>query len=127
MQTLASTLNRSVRTVQRHLHLLKELGLVEFVSRRRHKGKFSSYLYKICFIATTGHERRMAKGDPNIRRTKRTTNTPKSPDKDRLDGYWSFFGEAAPSDRQAVHDREQIEKRKEAAKRRTDGFEWLFS
>ena len=27
METLAKTLGRSVRTVQRHLHLLKELGL----------------------------------------------------------------------------------------------------
>jgi hypothetical protein len=27
METLARTLGRSVRTVQRHLHLLKELGL----------------------------------------------------------------------------------------------------
>jgi DNA-binding transcriptional ArsR family regulator len=126
METLAQILNRSVRTVQRHLHLLRELGLIEFVNRRRHKGKFSSYLYKICFIATTGHGRRMARGDPNIRRTRHTTNTPKSPSKDRLDGYWSFFGEAAPADKQELHDREQIEKRKEQAKRRSDGFEWLF-
>ena len=126
METLAQTLNRSVRTVQRHLHVLRELGLIEFVQRRRHKGKFSSYLYKIVFIATTGHGRRMARGDPNIRRTKRTTNTPISPQKDRLDGYWSFFGEAAPVDKQEVHDREQLEKRKAQAKRRTDGFEWLF-
>src|SRR4051794_1802851 len=58
METLAQTLNRSVRTVQRHLHVLRELGLIEFVQRRRHKGKFSSYLYKIVFIATTGHGRR---------------------------------------------------------------------
>ena len=40
METLARTLNRSVRTVQRHLHLLKEKGLIEFVERRRHKGRF---------------------------------------------------------------------------------------
>jgi DNA-binding transcriptional ArsR family regulator len=38
METLAKTLGRSVRTVQRHLHLLKELGLVEFVERRRNRG-----------------------------------------------------------------------------------------
>ena len=126
METLAQILNRSVRTVQRHLHLLRELGLVEFVNRRRHKGKFSSYLYKIVFVATTGHGRRMAKGDPNRRRTKPVPTTPKSPSKDRLDGYWSFFGEAAPADKQEVHNREQIEKRKAQAKRRTDGFEWLF-
>jgi DNA-binding transcriptional ArsR family regulator len=126
METLARTLNRSVRTVQRHLHLLRELGLIEFVNRRRHKGKFSSYLYKIVFIATTGHGWRLVKGDPNIRRTKRTTNAPKSPQKDRAEGYWWSFGEQAPAGKQEEHDRRQFEKRKEAAKRRTDGFEWLF-
>jgi DNA-binding transcriptional ArsR family regulator len=35
METLAKNLGRSVRTVQRHLHLLKELGLIEFVERRQ--------------------------------------------------------------------------------------------
>jgi DNA-binding transcriptional ArsR family regulator len=36
METLAKTLGRSVRTVQRHLHLLRERGLIEFVERRRY-------------------------------------------------------------------------------------------
>ena len=31
METLARRLSRSPRTIQRHLHLLKEKGLVEFV------------------------------------------------------------------------------------------------
>jgi hypothetical protein len=35
MDTLARTLNRSVRTVQRHLHLLKDLGLFECFGIRR--------------------------------------------------------------------------------------------
>jgi hypothetical protein len=126
METLAQILNRSVRTVQRHLHLLRELGLIEFVERRRHKGKFSSYLYKILFIATTGHGRRMAKGAPNIRRTRRTTNTPKSPSKDITEGYWWLCGTEGPAGKQDEHDRQQFEKRKAAANRRTDGFEWLF-
>jgi DNA-binding transcriptional ArsR family regulator len=39
METLASTLGRSVRTIQRHLHLLKSKGLVEFVERRRNGGQ----------------------------------------------------------------------------------------
>jgi DNA-binding transcriptional ArsR family regulator len=67
METLAKTLGRSVRTVQRHLHLLKERGLVEFVERRRHKGRFSSYLYRVVHIvstssSTTGHGGRAVKG-----------------------------------------------------------------
>jgi DNA-binding transcriptional ArsR family regulator len=60
METLASTLGRSVRTVQRHLHVLKSKGLVEFVERRRNKGRYSSYLYRVVHIAlTTGHGRRV--------------------------------------------------------------------
>ena len=34
METLASTLGRSVRTVQRHLHVLKSKGLGFFVGKR---------------------------------------------------------------------------------------------
>ena len=99
METLASTLNRSVRTIQRHLHLLKELGLIEFLERRRHKGRFSSYLYKVVHIAlTTGHARPVSKRAPNIDRTKPLLNTPKSP----------------------------IKTREEQAARRKEGYEWLF-
>ena len=70
METIAAMIGRSARTVQRHMHLLKDLGLVEFVSRRRSKwGRFSSYLYRVLAIPsmarskkgrTTGHGRRVA-------------------------------------------------------------------
>jgi DNA-binding transcriptional ArsR family regulator len=60
METLAKTLGRSVRTVQRHLHVLKSKGLVEFVERRRNRGRYSSYLYRVVHIVcTTGHGRRV--------------------------------------------------------------------
>jgi DNA-binding transcriptional ArsR family regulator len=56
METLANTLGRSVRTIQRHLHLLNELGLIEFVERRRLRGRYSSYVYRVLHIMrTTGH------------------------------------------------------------------------
>jgi helix-turn-helix protein len=63
METRANTLGHSVRTIQKHLHLLKEKGLIEFVERRRHKGMFSSYLYRVVHIVSssnsiTGHGRR---------------------------------------------------------------------
>ena len=64
METLAAILKRSVRTIQRHVHLLKELGLIEFVERRRHKGRFSSYTHKISHIVTTGHARPVEKLRP---------------------------------------------------------------
>ncbi len=126
MDTLAQTLNRSVRTIQRHLHLLKEAGVIEFVERRRFKGKFSSYTYKILHIVTTGHGRRMDKRRSNKRRTKPVPTTPKSPENDRKVGYWWLFGETAPANTDDSTPTETYHKRRANAKRRTDGYEWLF-
>jgi DNA-binding transcriptional ArsR family regulator len=102
MQTLANTLGRSVRTVQRHLHLLKEKGLIQFVERRRNRGRYSSYLYKVLHISTTGHGRPLA--SINKRRTKPrlSKKTPKNQEYD------------------------QEEHRKHEAERRKEGYEWLF-
>jgi DNA-binding transcriptional MocR family regulator len=127
MRTLAEILKRSVRTIQRHLHLLAEKGLIEIVERRRNKGKFSSYLYRILFIPTTGHGRPRASQAPNIRRTKRLRTPPKSPTKSVTEGYEWLFGQEAPADKREMHDREQKQKREEEAKRRRDGFDWFFS
>jgi DNA-binding transcriptional ArsR family regulator len=104
METLAKTLGRSVRTIQRHLHLLKEIGLVEFVERRRSRGRYSSYVYRVLHImrTTTGHGGRV--GSILKRRTKPSLST-KPP---RTQEY------------------ERQEERKREAKRRTEGFEWLF-
>ena len=103
METLAKTLGRSVRTVQRHLHLLKELSLIEFVERRRLRGRYSSYVYRVLHIMrTTGHGGRV--GSILKRRTKPrlSTKPPKTQE----------------------HNRQ--EERKREAQRRTEGFEWLF-
>ena len=103
METLANTLGRSVRTVQRHLHLLKELGLIEFVERRRLRGRFSSYVYRVLHIMlTTGHGGRVA--SILKRRTKpRLSKTPPQ-----------------------IHEHDPQERRKQEAQRRREGFEWLF-
>jgi DNA-binding transcriptional MocR family regulator len=127
METLAQTLNRSVRTVQRHLHLLKELGLIEFITRRRNKGRFSSYLYKICFLATTGHGGQVGGSRSNKRRTRRLRTTPKSPSNSVKDGYHWLFGEDPPPDEQKTHDAAAQKQREEEAKRRREGFEWFFN
>jgi DNA-binding transcriptional ArsR family regulator len=126
METLAATLNRSVRTIQRHLHLLKELGLIEFINRRRYKGRFSSYLYKICFHATTGHGQPVGSSRSNKRRTKQLRTTPKSPSKSMTDGYEWLFGETASPETQKEHDTAVQKQREEEAKRRTEGYEWFF-
>jgi predicted transcriptional regulator len=103
METLAKTLGRSVRTVQRHLYLLSERGLIEFCERRRYKGRFSSYLYKVVHIVrTTGHGRRVAGRSLYRERTKVLSNSEKSPEE--------------PME----------EKREREAKRRREGYEWLF-
>ena len=102
METLASTLGRSVRTVQRHLHVLKSKGLVEFVERRRNKGRYSSYLYRVLHIvSTTGHGRRVEARSLYRERTKRLSNSQKSTES-------------------------KEERRQREAKRRREGYEWLF-
>jgi predicted transcriptional regulator len=103
METLAKTLHRSVRTVQRHLHLLRQKGLLEFVERRRTKGKFSSYLYRVLHIVrTTGHAKRLAGRRLYKERTKELSNCAKEQES-------------------------REERREREAKRRVEGYEWLFA
>src|SRR5215204_4873112 len=124
METLAKTLGRSVRTIQRHLHLLKELGLIEFVERRRHKGRFSSYLYKVVHIVrTTGHGRRAVRGDPIYRRTKRSVTPPNSPP---MEGYSWLFGRGDEPAGEQEHKKERKERRSRESQERKEGYEWLF-
>jgi DNA-binding transcriptional ArsR family regulator len=102
METLASTLGRSVRTIQRHLHVLKSKGLVEFVERRRTRGRYSSYLYRVVHIVrTTGHGRRVEPRFLYRERTKGLSNYQKSTESKQ-------------------------ERRQREAKRRREGYEWLF-
>jgi DNA-binding transcriptional ArsR family regulator len=102
MNRLASILGCSVRTVQRHLHVLKDKGLLEFVERRRHKGRYSSYLYRVGHIVrTTGHGRRVEGRYLYKERTKGLSNSSKNT--------------------QSREERKQRE-----AKRRREGYEWLF-
>ena len=102
METLAKTLKRSVRTIQRHLHLLRERGVIEFVERRRNRGRFSSYLYRVVhIIRTTGHGRRVGGRFLYKERTKELSNSPKSTES-------------------------KEERKQREAKRRREGYEWLF-
>src|SRR5215212_6806941 len=124
METLAKILGRSVRTVQRHLHLLKELGLIEFVERRRQRGRFSSYLYKVIHIVrTTGHGRRAVSGNPIYRGTKRSVTSPNSPP---MEGYSWLFGRGEDPAVEAEHKRERTKKRSRESQERKEGYEWLF-
>ncbi len=126
METLAGTLGRSVRTIQRHLHLLQEKGLIEFVERKRDtSGRFGAYVYKVLHIIastsskTTGHPRPVA---PLNRKTKRG-NPPNNPPKRSVtEGYgWLFGDPASPGP-----DPEAKERRRRDAERRKEGYEFLF-
>jgi DNA-binding transcriptional ArsR family regulator len=102
MNRLAHILGCSVRTVQRHLHLLKDQGLIEFVERRRTRGRYSSYLYRVVHIVrTSGHGRRVGSRSLYRERTKRLSNSPKSTES-------------------------KEERKQREAKRRREGYEWLF-
>ncbi len=131
MLTLAKTLGRSVRTIQRHLHLLKDLGLIEFVERKRDKwGCFGAYVYRILHIATSASSKRRTTGQGNrvalYNRTKQRKNTPynspKRSKKSVTEGYEWLFGDPAPP----RPDPEADERRRRNAERRKEEYEWLF-
>ena len=125
METLASTLNRSVRTVQRHLHLLRKVGYVEFVHRRRNKGRYSSYLYRLPHImrTTTGHGKRVARPSPNREGTKGCSNSPLNPPKEAFN--W-FFGKERNLEAENEHQKQKAEQRRQEAAKQREGYEWLF-
>jgi DNA-binding transcriptional ArsR family regulator len=147
METLANRLSRSPRTIQRHLHLLREKGLIEFVERRRDwHGRFGAYVYRVVHIVaatarkgaeaagsrkgrrrknrpTTGHGSPVAS---NKRQTKRQEGTPLPPKGDVKEGYQWLFGGSASPDAELEHIREVQKKREEEAKRRRRGYEWFF-
>src|SRR3954447_29807 len=110
METLAKTLGRSVRTIQRHLHLIKECGLIEFIERRRNKGRFSSYLYRVLHIVrtTTGHGRPAIQREPIYRRTKRSVTPPISPP---TEGYGWLFDEKPHPETMDESDKERSAQR----------------
>jgi DNA-binding transcriptional ArsR family regulator len=147
METLANRLSRSPRTIQRHLHLLREKGLIEFVERRRDwHGRFGAYVYRVVHIVaatarkgaeaagsrkgrrrknrpTTGHGSPVAS---NKRQTRRQEGTPLPPKGDVKEGYQWLFGGSASPDAELEHIREVQKKREEEAKRRRRGYEWFF-
>jgi DNA-binding transcriptional ArsR family regulator len=132
METLAEVLGRSVRTVQRHLHELRALGLVEFVERRRWRGRFSGYTYRVVHVAalirrkkaasTTGHVRPVGSGPPIVTRTKASKTPPVS---SPTEGYEWLFGTGGTfSPKNASEKRDET--RSERARKRSEGYEWLF-
>jgi DNA-binding transcriptional ArsR family regulator len=132
METLAEVLGRSVRTIQRHLHELRALGLVEFVERRRWRGRFSGYTYRVLHVAalirrkkaspTTGHGRPVGSGPPIVTGT-RASKTP--PVTSPMQGYeWLLDGGTSPQGKNLTGGTDET--RSERARRRSEGYEWLL-
>ena len=123
MQTLAKRLSRSPRTIQRHLHLLKEKGLIEFVERKRDwHGRFGAYVYRVLHIAAAmarGEARRSAeRQQPRKRGSKRES---KRESKKR-----STTGHERP-----VASNKRLTKQNQSTplppkKDSKEGYEWLF-
>ncbi len=72
---------------------------------------------------TTGHSSRVA---PLIGKHKRKEELPQPPQDDPKTGYWWCFGEGAPPGAEEAHRRKADKKREEQARRRSEGYEWLF-
>ncbi|MDP9457035.1 MAG: helix-turn-helix domain-containing protein [Actinomycetota bacterium] len=109
MRRLAGILGRSVRTIQRHVHTLQALGLIEIIERRRWRGRYSSYTFRVLHFvelirrkkgsSTTGHAGPMVKGAPIKKEHKHYEHPPKS---------------------------SQQSKEEQRRRRRAGGYSWLF-
>jgi hypothetical protein len=149
METLAKRLSRSPRTIQRHLHLLKQRGLIEFVERKRDwHGRFGAYLYRVLHIAaattrgearqTTERQQSRNRGSKNLttghgghvasnkRLTKQNQHTPLPPKKNTKEGYGWLFDIESISDADTKHRRHKEEQLKRSSEKRKEGYEWLF-
>jgi DNA-binding IclR family transcriptional regulator len=132
MSTLAVILGRSPRTIQRHLHHLQDLGLVEFVERRRWRGRFAGYTYRVLHVValirrkkrapTTGHGQPVGNAPPIFTGTRSKKTAPiSSPTGARSSSSRRRRG---PETENTAESRAEL--RAEAAKRRVEGYEWLF-
>jgi hypothetical protein len=63
------------------------------------------------------------RGDPNIRRTKRSVTPPNSPPRE---GYSWLFGRGEEPAGEEEHQRERKERRRKESQERKEGYEWLF-
>jgi DNA-binding transcriptional MocR family regulator len=116
-ETLARTLRCSVKTIQRHTKELVQKGLIEIVERKRIKGRFSTYVYKIVHIAqlaTRGHGSRLDRARRNPRKSKKNQRNKKQGTRQ------NFNTPLYPP----TETKEQKRQREE--ENRKDGYEFLF-
>jgi DNA-binding transcriptional ArsR family regulator len=122
MATLARRLKRTPRTIQRHLHLLQDLGLIEFVRRLRdERGRFGAYAYRLVHIAAVTAR----KGGDKVKSRAWSKGSKK---RRRSTGHG---GRVAPLYRTKQQEEDipqppDLDKRAREAKRRVEDYEWLF-
>jgi hypothetical protein len=157
MVRLSRLVGCSVRTIQRHVHLLAKLGLIELLQRRRNsKGRFSSYLYRVVHICqSTGHRRHVVDRSPIYKRRTKSAfqncfagswhlncnsqlvpHDAKLPSQcSQLEGWLTGFemrSKPLSNPQKAFNARidpkdEEARQRAIERKRRTAGYEWLFT
>lgn len=72
MKTIAGMLGCSVRTIQRHLHELRDFGLIEFAQRLRDdSGRYRGYLYRILHTSKIAERRKAKKQEAQERERQR--------------------------------------------------------
>ena len=135
MDTLARTLGRTPRTIQSHLHLLKERGLIEFVERRRDKkGRFLSWVYRIRHVAQAAQrlrERREKNKAAYKERKRREKEEREQKRQKRRLSKTPTTGNSSPvASNRLTNINNNLPpdppKRQRDAARRREGYEWLF-
>lgn len=132
METLARILGRTVKTIQRHLRLLEEAGLVEILERRRDgKGRFLGFRFKLPHLARAAariKERREKNQAAYELRKKERQEARETHDRRRAAGRPSRSKAANSSSGHspAGSSGHSQEARRERAQERRRGYEWLF-
>ncbi|MDP9458376.1 MAG: helix-turn-helix domain-containing protein [Actinomycetota bacterium] len=125
METLARILGRTAKTIQRHLRILEEAGLVEVLERRRDgKGRFLGFRFRLPHLAqaaTRIRERR--------ERNRAAYEAKKKERREANDARRQRRAEGRPGGRsggEASSGHSPEEARQERAQERRRGYEWLF-
>jgi DNA-binding transcriptional ArsR family regulator len=133
METLARILGRTAKTIQRHLRILEEAGLVEVLERRRDgKGRFLGFRFRLPHLARAAARIRERRG-----RNQAAYELKKKERQEANEARRRRRAEGRPGNRTAVeassghspgrssgHSSEEA--RRERARERYRGYEWLF-
>lgn len=134
MQTVARILDRSLRTIQRHVAKMVELGLIELLERRRDKkGRFLGYLFRVAHAARAAarlRERREAnkkRYEEKRAREKAKREAKRRARSRRSSGSSTGHGDPmAPNKGTSTSNDLPPKPPRGAAERRTEGYEWFF-